>query len=340
VTLTPSPGTAPLLGAPSAASPIVGTPGTAPILGLRGSAQILGADGPAASAGAARFLTGEAVHLDARVARIGSRMVARLIDLVVQVVFAIALAFALVLILALVASFGVVTLDGGLIATIQTVVMIAAFLAYPVLMETLMRGRTPGKAVLGLRVVRADGGPITFRHALARGLVGLAIEFPGIIAPPITWVITVWAMLASPDGQRIGDHLAGTLVIHERTPAAWGWVPAMPPGLATWAATLDLAGLDDDLALVVRHFLARNRNLREPARTELGRRLAAEVAAVTNPPAPPGTPGWAYLAAVHAERHRRAMHQLAVARTRTAAVWVGPSMGGRPDQGPPTRPVQ
>ena len=94
------------------------------------------------------------------------------------------------------------------------------------------------------------------------------------------------------------------MVIHERTPAAWGWVPQMPPGLGEWAATLDLAGLDDDLALAVRHFLARNRQIREPARSQLGQRLAREVAAVTNPPPPPGTPGWAYLAAVHAERHR------------------------------------
>jgi uncharacterized RDD family membrane protein YckC len=280
--------------------------------------------GPTQHGGSARFLTGEAVHLDARVARIGSRMVARLIDLVAQLVLAFAVAWILDLVLVILALFGLVTLDGGLAAIVQVVLLVVAFLAYPVLMETVMRGRTPGKAALGLRVVRTDGGPITFRHALARGLVGMAIEFPGIILPPLTWVATFWAMLASPNGQRIGDHMAGTLVIHERTPSAWGWAPTMPPGLAIWAATLDLGGLDDDLALIVRHFLARNRNLREPARTELGRRLAAEVAAVTNPPPPPGTPGWAYLAAVHAERHRRALHQLTIARGRTAAAWAGP----------------
>ncbi len=95
----------------------------------------------------------------------------------------------------------------------------------------------------------------------------------------------------------------------------------MPPELTAWATTLDLTGLDDDLALGVRNFLARNRNIREPARTELGLRLAREVAAVTNPPPPPGIPGWKYLAAVHAERHRRAMRQLAAVRARAATVW-------------------
>jgi hypothetical protein len=95
----------------------------------------------------------------------------------------------------------------------------------------------------------------------------------------------------------------------------------MPPNLVMWAATLDLAGLDDDLAFAVRSFLARNRNLREPARSVLGERLVREVAAVTNPPPPPGTPAWMYLAAVHAERHRRAMHHLASLRSRSALVW-------------------
>ena len=128
-------------------------------------------------------------------------------------------------------------------------------------------------------------------------------------------------MIASPQGKRLGDHVAGTVVIHERTPAAWGWVPQMPPELAAWAATLDLAGLDDDLALAVRHFLARNRQLREPARTQLGQRLAQEVAAVTNPPPPPGTPGLG----VPGRGARRAAPPGAAPagrrRSRAAAVW-------------------
>jgi hypothetical protein len=88
----------------------------------------------------------------------------------------------------------------------------------------------------------------------------------------------------------------------------------MPPHLLTWARTLDLVGLDDDLALAVRHFLSRNRQLREPARSRLGHTLARQVAVVTNPPPPAHTAGWAYLAAVLAERHRRAALRLAQRR--------------------------
>ncbi len=275
----------------------------------------------AGDSGQARFLTGEAVHLDVRIARVGSRVLARLIDLVVQVVLAQVVTLAISILLVLAGSAGVVELDGALTGITIIITEVVTFVGYPVVLETLTRGRTMGKLVLGLRVVRDDGGPIAFRQALVRGLVGTAIEFPGIIGAPITWVVTLWTMIVNPQSKRIGDQVAGTVVIHERTPAAWGWAPTMPPGLAIWASTLDLAGLDDDLALAVRQFLARNRQIREPARSQLGQRLAQEVAAVTNPPPPAQTPGWAYLAAVHAERHRRAVRQLHVVRSRAAAIW-------------------
>jgi uncharacterized RDD family membrane protein YckC len=274
-----------------------------------------------------RFLTGEAVHLEVRAARLGSRVLARFIDLVVQTAVGYALLTVLLFGAIALDQARVVELDAALGNAILSVFLVLVFIGYPVAMETATRGRTVGKFVVGLRVVRDDGGPITFRQALTRGLVGVAIEWPGFVAPPLTWLVSLWTMVASPQGKRIGDHAAGTLVIHDRTPSAWGWVPQMPPGMAGWAATLDLAGLDDELALAVRHFLARNRSLREPARTRLGHQLAREVAAVTNPPPPPQTPGWAYLAAVHAERHQRAMRHLATVRARAATVWpelIGP----------------
>ncbi len=278
--------------------------------------------------GQTRFLTGEAVHLDVRVARLGSRVLARMIDLVVQVVLFYGLSIVSGLLLLLGSHLGVVTLDTAAAQLALILVpLVITLIGFPVLLETLTRGRSAGKFILGLRVVRDDGGPITFRHSFSRTLVGVATDFPGLVLPPLTWLVTVWTMVANPQSKRIGDHTAGTVVIHERTPTAWGWVPQMPAGLGSWAATLDLTGLDDDLALTVRNYLARNRAIREPARTEIGQRLAREVAAVTNPPPPPNTPGWAYLAAVHAERHQRALRRLAAVRTRAATVWPELTLG-------------
>ncbi|MPZ26430.1 MAG: RDD family protein [Micromonosporaceae bacterium] len=274
---------------------------------------------PTARTGVAPVITGEAVPLDIRVARLGSRVLALLVDLILQAVLFFLLLTLGLLGLGMLAGVGLA--DGALVQALLIGVLVAVLIGYPTVLLTLTRGRTVGKLALGLRVVRDDGGPVGFRHSLTRTLVGAAVEFPGFVMPFGGWVVSMVLMTTSPLSKRLGDHAAGTFVIHERNLEAWGWVPAMPPGLAGWASTLDLAGLDDDLALATRHFLARNRQLREPARTRLGQQLARQVAQVTSPPPPAGTPGWAYLAAVHAERHVRALRRLAAVRGRAAAVW-------------------
>jgi hypothetical protein len=182
---------------------------------------------------------------------------------------------------------------------------VTAGLGYPVLCETLMHGRTPGKMALGLRVVRDDAGPIGFRQAFVRGLIGFIVERPGFSM----YSAAVIASLANESGKRLGDMFAGTVVIQERVIAPNAVVVPMPPPLAGWASTLDLSRLPDDLALSVRTFLARSPSMTDTARAELGNRLAAAVSAVVTPPPPPGTPGWAYLAAVLAERRQRAQAQ-------------------------------
>lgn len=274
-----------------------------------------------AGASSERLVSGEAVELDVRVARVGSRMLAFLIDLLVQVFLWAALisVASVVAVLAWAGGLG----DSALMAGMLTVCILVAFVIYPATLETLTGGRSLGKMAVGLRVVRDDGGPIRFRHALVRVLVGFAADFPGIALPPLTWLASLWTAVVNPQGKRLGDLAAGTIVIHDRSPASWGWVPPAPPQLAGWAAALDLSGLDDELALAVRHYLSRNRELAEPARTQLGFQLASEVAAVITPPAPPGVAGWAYLSAVLGERHRREAARLAARRALTARIWPG-----------------
>ncbi|GAA4450547.1 hypothetical protein GCM10023170_036480 [Phytohabitans houttuyneae] len=286
----------------------------------RVSAQV---HAPSGAAGV--LVSGEAVEVEVRVARVGSRVLALLVDIAVQLMLAVAL----LVIAAMVLSTAPVV-DAALEGALFTLGAVLVLVGYPTLCETFNGGRTVGKLAVGLRVVRDDGGPVRFRHALTRSLVGVAVEWPGLVLPLVTWVASLATMLANPRGKRLGDLAAGTMVIHDRTPAAWGWVPGMPPPLAGWASTLDLTGLDDDLALAVRHFLARGHGLSEPERSRLGQSLAAEILARTTPPPPPGVPGWAYLAAVLAERHRRAAHRLARARAATAALWPGLAVPSRP----------
>ncbi|MFE5508269.1 RDD family protein [Amycolatopsis japonica] len=240
------------------------------------------------------LVTGEAVVLDVRAAKLASRGLAMMLDVALQL---IALVVAM-LVLSQVAVFG----DEALALTLFLVTLVLIMVGYPVICETLSRGRTLGKMALGLRVVRTDGGPVRFRHALVRGLAGFFIDFWAL---GMLGVVAVVTSLLSPNGRRVGDYLAGTLVIRERMPAARTPYVGMPPQLAYWASQLDLTRLPNDLALAVRQYLSRTSELRPEAAEALGYGLAQQVAAAIGTPVPPGVPSWAYLSAVLAERRQR-----------------------------------
>jgi uncharacterized RDD family membrane protein YckC len=268
----------------------------------------------------ARLVNGEAVEVEVRYARLGSRALALLLDIGVQMMLVLLLM--IVALLSLPALFGPLV-DDAFMRTTVVVLLVAVFIAYPTTVETLTNGRSPGKRALGLRVVREDGGPIRVRHALTRTLVGVAVEWPGLVLPLVTWVVSMLTMLFSARGRRIGDLAAGTFVVHERSPAEWGRPPDMPPHLADWAATLDLSGIDDELALAARHYLARGMQIREPYRTRYGYGLADEIVARIPQPPLPGTPPWPLLTAVLAERRRRAGGQVLATRALTDRIWPG-----------------
>lgn len=242
-----------------------------------------------------QLVTGEAVVLDLRTAGAASRLLARVLDAAVQLV-------ALTALLALLSA-ALPGLSDAAAAAVSLTVALLVLLGYPVTMETLSRGRTLGKLALGLRVVRDDGGAVGFRQAVVRGLVGLLVENPGITLGSAALLTS----LLNERGKRLGDLLAGTVVIQERVAAGRVEAVPMPPPLARWAADLDLAGLPDDLAESARSYLARYPSLTPQSQHELGSRIAAAVSERVAPAPPPGVPAWAYLQAVLAERSRRAL---------------------------------
>lgn len=262
-----------------------------------------------------QLVSGEAVHLDIRLARAGSRALALMLDIIAQI--------GLYLVLSIFVTMGVSAIpfaDQALLEAAQIVLVVVILVGYPAAAHSLLRGRSPGKFALGLRVVRSDGGPITFRHSLTRALVGAALEWPGVLLG-VSWILSLALLVGSSRAQRLADLAADTIVIHERTPETWGWIPTTPPPLTAWVATLDLTNVDDQLALAARHFLARSRWLNEPYRSRLGEALAREMLSRVTPAPPPDTPGWAYLAAVVGERHRRAAMRLTQARITQAKLW-------------------
>ncbi|MEU7475971.1 RDD family protein [Lentzea sp. NPDC042327] len=238
------------------------------------------------------LVTGEAVVLDLRVARLASRAVAFAFDVLVQ--------FLLLLGVFLLSPIG---FDDALQSALALSLTIAVLVGYPAAVESLTRGRSLGKLVMGLRVVRDDGGSIRFRHALVRALTGFFVDFWAL---GLGGAVALFVSLFSAQGKRVGDYLAGTVVVHTRVPEQAVTPVEMPAPLAEWAQGLDLSQLPEELVLAARQYLGRYHELGERAQLELGARLADDVGAAVRSPRAEHVHPYPYLAAVLAERRGRA----------------------------------
>ncbi|MEU3032375.1 RDD family protein [Streptomyces incarnatus] len=263
------------------------------------------------------LVTGEAVALELLPAKFPSRALAVLLDLAAVVVTYIAVTMVLVV------------TTSSLDSAARTALGIATFLLVPVgvpiAVETLSHGRSLGKLALGLRVVRDDGGPIRFRHALVRGAIG-------VVEILMTFgTIASIASLVSARGRRLGDVFAGTLVVRERIPVGrTGLVAPPPPHLAQRFNGLDLSAVPDGLWLAVRQYLTRMRQLDPGVSSDMAWRLAGDLAARTGAPLPVDLPPAVFLAAVVHERQSREARQ-----ARQSLGTDGPVAGGVPA---PVRP--
>jgi len=94
-----------------------------------------------------------------------------------------------------------------LVAVAMLFLFMAAEMSYFVFWETTNRGRSPGKALLGLRVVRDGGLPLDLTASLLRNLLRIVDYLPS------NYLTGFIAMLVSPEGKRLGDLAAGTVVV-------------------------------------------------------------------------------------------------------------------------------
>ncbi|MGW5850071.1 RDD family protein [Streptomyces sp. NPDC055254] len=238
------------------------------------------------------LVTGDAVVLGLRPARLPSRALAIVLDLVVYVTTYV------------ITTIGLTVATSSMDDAAQAAVAVANFLlvlvGVPIAVETLTHGRSLGKLACGLRVVRDDGGPVRFRHALVRGAMGvveLLMTFGSVACI---------ASLISARGRRLGDVFAGALVVRERVPGARVVpVPAPPPWLAGRFGGLDLSAVPDGLWLAIRQYLTRMEQLDPQVGAAMAARLADDVVARTGAPAPAGVPAAAFLMAVVHERQSR-----------------------------------
>jgi uncharacterized RDD family membrane protein YckC len=154
--------------------------------------------------------TPERVPLHFALASLGNRFLACAFDHALQTVAFIVMYFVFD---ALVSSLNVGGM-GGVSRWAMALMIIFYFLlwsSYFVIFEWRMNGQTPGKRWLKLRVIREDGRPITFWEAAVRNLLRLFD-----IMPIPFYSIGLISVFVSMRGQRVGDLVAGTVVVRER----------------------------------------------------------------------------------------------------------------------------
>jgi uncharacterized RDD family membrane protein YckC len=202
--------------------------------------------------------TPEGVDIELALAGLGSRFVAAILDALVQAGLIGAAALLLL-----------VPDLGGFGYAVFVVVTFLVFFVYDILFEVLASGRTLGKRWTGLRVVRVGGAPVGFLTSAARNVMRLVDILPGMYG------VGCIAILATRKNQRLGDVVAGTLVVRERR--AHTAAPAFEPTLSPAFGSLDVSAVTVEELATVRSFLARRYDLEPGARGALARTLAEKL---------------------------------------------------------------
>ncbi len=204
--------------------------------------------------------TPENVAFGYKVAGIGSRFMAALVDTIIIVILQIIVLFALLLLANLIpaqfedAAFGWVIAIFGLLA-------FAFFWGYYILFEMIWNGQSIGKRWVGLRVIKTDGTPITLAESIIRNLVRL-VDFL-----PAYYGVGVVTMFINEQSRRLGDLAAGTLVVHDRAPvtleslAVKPALPAAPSAASTAVAGLPVERLTERELQMAEEFLRRRDEL-------------------------------------------------------------------------------
>lgn len=148
--------------------------------------------------------TPEQVHLEFVLADIGSRFMAVFADTLLQVAAGLILLIGSGMAAGGIGRFGVWIVAGMIFAEF------CIFWGYYAVFESLWNGQTPGKRWAGIRVIKETGRPINAFEAIARNLVRVIDLVPGIYA------VGIVTMLLNSRNRRLGDFVAGTLVVHDK----------------------------------------------------------------------------------------------------------------------------
>ena len=146
------------------------------------------------------ILSPEKTVVSLNLARVGSRIYAQILDLLLFGAAFLCIAMGLMYLFS-----NYIQVVGGVVSTLG----VLGFFAYFILFEGFWNGQTIGKRALNIRVRSADGTPITFSGAVARNLLRVADVLP------TCYFVGFVAMFTNKRSQRIGDMVGGTIVTQE-----------------------------------------------------------------------------------------------------------------------------
>jgi len=150
--------------------------------------------------------TPEQVHLEFMLAGIGSRFMAAFLDILIEIV----LYLILFLITLIWASSGFFDLTRSIWwSALVTLVLFCINWGYYAIFEAVWKGQTPGKRWAKIRVIKDSGRPINAFEAISRNLIRFVDFLPAFYG------VGVITMLLNAKHRRLGDYVAGTLVVHE-----------------------------------------------------------------------------------------------------------------------------
>jgi uncharacterized RDD family membrane protein YckC len=211
--------------------------------------------------------TPEQTALEFAIAGIGSRFLALGFDLLIQLIAATIIILAGSLLIS-----GV--FPGGIGATWTAALLIfltfALYFGYFAMFEAVWNGQTPGKLITHIRVIKDSGRPITPAESVARNLMRIVDSQPGFL-----YAIGMVSVLLSKENKRLGDFVAGTIVIHERELQDIRPLWQTPANSA--ATKFGAENLTPDEFAVVEAFLNRRDSLEPYIRYQMADQIVARI---------------------------------------------------------------
>jgi uncharacterized RDD family membrane protein YckC len=212
--------------------------------------------------------TPEQTVLEFDVAGVGSRFLALAYDTLLQVLIGIGIFILLVIVSTSLPA----TKTGIWFLAFAVLAYFVLYFGYFTIYEIMWNGQTPGKKKEGLRVIKDSGRPITAAESVGRNLLRIVDQFPAFYG------IGIVCALISKQNKRLGDFVAGTIVVHEKPLVEAKPIWQSPPaGTASPVTAYGSERLTPEEFALIEAFLNRRNSLAADVRFSMADQIAKRI---------------------------------------------------------------